>query len=126
MEKLITVEDVKNELGIDVVAELGKTPQYAERFLSGVATEVLNHIADYAFYHMAQVRRYLANPHKRAVIREAVLDQVVFLSANGWVNASDIADKNVANGTIGIATKAHERLLNEGLLSVARPYYETI
>lgn len=117
MEKLIvTVEDVKNELDIDLGAELGLKPQFINRWLKRIQRTILNHIAKYAYNGMSQVERMLCNPRNVEVVKEAIIEQIDYLATNNFVQADKVMSTNGQFAEPVIAPLAHQVLLNAGLL----------
>lgn len=114
---IITVEEIKNETGYDLAQMLSlTTPQQAQRWLNRVEREVLNYIGEFAYGGYEQVKWYLKDAIKKSVIKEAVLEQVIFLKENNFIDANLIAKQSVANDTRTIAPLCHSILANAGLL----------
>lgn len=117
MEKLIvTVEDVKNELDLDLGAELGLKPQFIDKWLKRVQRTILNHMARYAYDGMSQVQSLLACQHNVDVVKEAIIEQIDYLATNNFVQADKIMSTNGQFAEPVIAPLAHQVLLNAGLL----------
>ncbi|MCH5157475.1 MAG: hypothetical protein J1G02_06350 [Clostridiales bacterium] len=116
MNCIVTAEDIKNEIGIDLSQALGKQSQYINRWLERQQRSILNHIARYAYGGIEQAEGYLHYPVTAQVIREALIEHIVFLSHNNFIDASEIANKDVADNMRDIAPLAHDILLNGGLL----------
>ena len=118
---IITVEEIKNETGFDLAQMLGlETPQQAERWLNRIEREVLSHIGKYAWGGIEQAKKYLTNAKYREVIKEALMEQIIFLQHNNFVDGNMIANATIAKDTLCIAPLCHDILLNAGLLYVGR------
>ena len=115
-ELLVTVEDVKNELGIDLRTELGKQPQYVNRWLARVQRTIINHVARYAYNGMRQAERMLKNVDCAKMIKEAILEQIDYLATNNFVQADKVMNVSGQIAGPGVAPLAHQILLNAGLL----------
>lgn len=113
---IVTVEDVKNETGIDLSQELGKSPQLVNKWLERQQREILHYIARYAWGGIAQAEAYLCDPRTAGIIKQAILEQIEFLAHNNFIEAKDIADKEIADKTRYIAPLAHDILIDAGLL----------
>jgi|SRR5699024_3521419 len=114
---LITPEEVKNELEIDLVAELGVQPKQAERWLLRVQRTIINHVARYTYGGVESVWRSLNDKRYKSVIKEAIVEQIDYLSTNNYVQADQIM--KTGQGQLAepiIAPLAHQLLLNAGLL----------
>lgn len=86
MEKIVTAEDVKNLLNINLVEELEfSAPQYADEYLELRTQEVLDYIATYAWGGRKRVEQYLASPQKKATIKRAVLKYIEELMRRNYV-----------------------------------------
>jgi hypothetical protein len=116
MELLVTYEDVKNELGIDLASELGLQPREINVWLEEQQDNVKTYIAGYAYCGMQQVERYLQIPEYAEVIKKAILKQIAYLQANKWVEPDMLADKPGQELTPFIAPRAAKLLLAHGLL----------
>lgn len=116
MDILVSAEDVKNETGIDLSKVLGKEGQLANKWIERQQRTILNYIARYAYGGIEQAESYLRHPVTAQIIRQALLEQIDFLAHNNFIDASEIANKEVANNTSDIAPLAHDILLNAGLL----------
>lgn len=117
MENLIVkVEDVKNELDLDLVIELGKQPKYVDRWLARIQRTVINHIAKYAYGGIRQVERMLTNQRCVESVKEAILEQIDYLASNNFVQADKVMDVSGQAAEPVIAPLAHQILLNAGLL----------
>lgn len=116
MNCIVTVDDVKNEIDIELSVALGNSPQYVNKWLERQQRAILNHIAKYAWGGIQQAEAYLNDPQSREIIKRALLEQIDFLAHNNFVDASDIADREVASKMRDIAPLAHDILLNGGLL----------
>lgn len=114
---IITVEEVKNETGYDLAQMLGlTTPQQAQKWLNRIEREVLNYIGTYAFGGFEQVKWYLKDAVKKSQIKEAVLEQVIYLKANNFIDGNLISKVSTAKDTRTIAPLCHDILANAGLL----------
>lgn len=113
---IITVEDVKNEIGIDLREELGKDVPYVDKWLERQQRHILNYIARYAWGGIKQAESYLCDKHKLQIVKQAILEQIEFLSLNNFVDAKDIADRDITDKKREIAPIAHDVLSNGGLL----------
>lgn len=116
MELLITYEDVKNELDIDLAAELGMSPRATNKWLEEQQDNVLTYIAGYAYRGMPQVQQYLQCDEYVDVIKQAILKQIGYLAANKWVEPDMVAAKAGQELTPFIAPRAAKYLLSHGLL----------
>lgn len=117
MEKLlVTAEDVKNELGIDLAVELGRQPKYVDNWLRRIEKTILNHIARYAFWGMEQVRRMLTCSEYQNAVKEAIIEQIDYLSSNNYVQPDKVMNTSGQIAEPFIAPLAHQILLNAGLL----------
>lgn len=117
MEKLlVTAEDVKNELGIDLAVELGRQPKYVDNWLRRIEKTILNHIARYAFWGMEQVRRMLTCSEYQKAVKEAIIEQIDYLSSNNYVQPDKVMNTGGQIAEPFIAPFAHQILLNAGLL----------
>ena len=116
MDCIVTAEDVKNATGIELSKVLGKECQYVNRWLERQQRAILNHIACYAWGGIQQAESFLENPRSRAKIKEALIEHIDFLAHNNFIDASDIADKDVTQRMHNVAPLAHQILLNAGLL----------
>lgn len=117
MEKLlVTAEDVKNELGIDLAVELGRQPKYVDNWLRRIEKTILNHIARYAFGGMEQVRRMLTCSEYVKAVKEAIIEQIDYLSSNNYVQPDKVMNTGGQIAEPFIARLAHQILLNAGLL----------
>lgn len=116
MELLITYEDVKNELGIDLLQELGKNPQGVNEWLEEQQDNVKTYIAGHAYCGMSQVERYLQVPEYADVIKKAIIKQISYLAANKWVEPDLLASTPGSELTPFIAPRAAKLLLSHGLL----------
>lgn len=118
MDKLlITVEDVKNELDIDLAIELGKQPKQVNRWILRQQRTILNHVARYAYGGMRQVERMLQCEDNVNVVREAIIEQIDYLHTNNFVEPNrvmNVSGQEAAEPVI--APLAHQVLLNSGLL----------
>lgn len=118
MDKLlITVEDVKNELGISLASELELQPKQVDKWLMRQQRTILNHIARYAFGGMAQVERMLERDENVKIVREAIIEHIDYLADNNFVQPNKVMNVNGAQSVEPtIAPLAHQLLLNAGLL----------
>ena len=116
MELLVTYEDVKNKLGIDLSAELGLQPRETNEWLEEQQDNVKTYIAGYAYGGMAQVEKYLQCEEYAEVIRKAIVKQIAYLAANRWVEPDMLADSPGQELTPFIAPRAAKYLLSHGLL----------
>jgi len=120
MELLVTTEDVKNELGIDLAQELGVQPRMANNYLFAKQEEVLTYIGNFAYYGAKQVQYYLTVARCVDVIRRAILMQVQVLAERRWVEL-DIDAPNAQQ----ISPRVKRYLGASGLLFTGRvPCYE--
>ena len=120
---LVTQEDVKNELDIDIAQELNLQPKQSERWLARIALIIINHIASYAFGGIEQVNRMLENEECRKIVKEAIIEQIDFLSENNYVQADKVM--NTGKGQVAmpvIAPLAHQMLMNAGLLFTGKVF----
>lgn len=115
-ELIVTLEDVKNELDIDLSADLGKQPPYVDKWLMRIQRTVLNHIARYAYNGIRQVEYMLCCEKNRAVIKEAIIEQIDYLASNNYVQADKVMSTSGQFAEPVIAPLAHQILLNAGLL----------
>lgn len=114
---LITPEEVKNELEVDLVAELGVQPKQAERWLLRVQRTIINHVARYTYGGVESVWRRMNDERYKSVIKEAIIEQIDYLATNNYVQADQIM--KTGQGQLAepiIAPLAHQLLLNAGLL----------
>ncbi len=116
MELLVTYEDVKNELDIDLIQELGKSPRAVNEWLEEQQDNVKTYIAGYAYCGMTQVERYLQVPEYADVIRKAIIKQISFLADNKWVEPDKLVAKPREELQPFIAPRAAKLLLAHGLL----------
>lgn len=116
MELLVTFEDIKNELDIDLEKELGLSPRAVNNWLEDQQDNVLTYIAGYAYNGMSQVQRYLNVPEYNAVIKQAIVKQIAYLAANKWVEPDMLSAVPGAELTPFIAPRAAKLLLTHGLL----------
>lgn len=117
MDLLVSVEDVKNELGVDIGQALALQPKQTERWLARVQRTVLNHIARYAYGGMEQVAKMLFFERNQKIVKQAIIEQIDYLSANNFVQADKVM--NTGKGQFAepvIAPLAHQILLTGGLL----------
>lgn len=120
MELLVTVEDVKNELDIDLAQELGVQPRQANNYLLAKQEEILTYIGNYAYYGARQVQHYLTVERCVGVIKRAILIQIQALAERRWVEF-DVADPKAQQ----ISPRVARYLGANGLLFTGRlPYYE--
>lgn len=120
MELLVTVEDVKNELDIDLAQELGVQPRQANNYLLAKQEEVLTFIGGYAYYGARQVQYYLTVERCIGVIKRAILIQIQALAERRWVEFDTDARDNSQ-----ISPRVKRYLGANGLLFTGRlPYYE--
>lgn len=114
---LITVEDVKNELGINLVVELDKQPKYVDKWLKrNVQTTIFNHIARYRRCGIEAVARMISYPPYAKTIKDAMIEQVDYLASNNYVQANKVMNTGGQVAAPIIAPLAHQLLLNAGLL----------
>lgn len=113
---LITIEDVKNELDISLADELGMQPKQVDRWLARVQRTVINHIARYAYSGITQAERLLQNERNKAVVRQAIIEQIDYLATNNFVQADKVMNTSGQVAEPVIAPLAHQLLLNAGLL----------
>lgn len=114
---LITVEDVKNELGISLAAELDMQPKQVDKWIMRQQRTILNHIARYAYRGMEQVKRMLERDENVKVIREAIIEHIDYLADNNFVQPNKVMNVNGQQSVEPtIAPLAHQILLNAGLL----------
>ncbi|MCM1290184.1 MAG: hypothetical protein NC132_05520 [Corallococcus sp.] len=113
---LITVEDVKNELDLNLSAELGMQPKQTDAWLLRVQRTVVNYIADFAG-GLAQAEQLLENAQNKKVAQQAMIEQIYYLSNNNYVQANGVM--NIGEQTVQpvIAPLARQLLSNAGLLS---------
>lgn len=117
MEKLlVTVEDVKNELDINLAEEFGGRPKRADRWLKEQQQTVLSHIARYAYGGVAQVKRLLTREQNVKAVYEAIIAQIDYLSSNNFVQPEKVMNTGTGSVEPAIAPHAHQILLNAGLL----------
>ncbi|MDE7454995.1 MAG: hypothetical protein K2M64_04120 [Clostridia bacterium] len=117
-EKLIvSVEDIKNELNLDVGDDLGMQPQQVQRWIARQQSRILNYIAYCAKVGIEQVNSMLNDPHNVKVVREAILEHIDFLADNNYVQADNLLKLNGQTAEPSIAPLAHLILLNAGLLN---------
>lgn len=119
---LVTAVDVKNELDLDLAAELGRQPKYVDRWLARVQQTVLNHIARYAYGGMAQVKCLLQNARNVEAVQQAIIEQIDYLSTNNYVQADKVMNTSGQIAEPVIAPLAHQILLNAGLLYTGARY----
>lgn len=115
---IVTVEDIKNELDIDLVAVKGA--KQAERWLKRREHEILAFIATYAYGGMPQVELYLKNSKYKAVIKEAIVEQVNYLAENNFVEPENIISRNNEYQCEQISKVVYNLLLANGLLWTGR------
>lgn len=113
---LITVEEIKNETGFDLSQLLSLSPQQADKWLARQEREIVNYIGKYAWGGVEQVKWYMKDAIKRSYIKEALMEQVIFLKQNNFVDSKAISKISVAQDTRDISPIAHDILANAGLL----------
>ena len=113
---LITAEDVKNELAIDLAKELDIQPKQVERWLARVQRTIVNHIARHVYRGIRQAERLVCNEQNKSVVQRAILEQIDFLAKNNFVQADKVMNTNGQAVEPVIAPLAHQMLLNAGLL----------
>lgn len=114
---LITVEDVKNELGISLAAELDMQPKQVDKWIMRQQRTILNHIARHAYRGMEQVKRMLERDENVKVIREAIIEHIDYLADNNFVQPNKVMNVSGQQSVEPtIAPLAHQILLNAGLL----------
>lgn len=114
---LITVEDVKNELDLDIASELGMQPKQVEKWLARVQRTIISHIARYVYGGIEQVDCLLQRERNVKVVREAIIEQIDYLATNNFVQADKVMNTGAAQvAEPVIAPLAHQILLNAGLL----------
>ncbi len=117
MKKLIiSVEDVKNELDLDLTSELGEQAKQVDKWLMRVQRTILNYIAQFAYGGMRQVENLLQCSENVAVVREAIIEQIDFISSNNFVQTDKILNVGGQSVEPTIAPLAHQILANAGLL----------
>lgn len=102
MEKLITAEDVKNLLNINIAEDLEfESPQYADEYLQLRTDEVIDYIGTYAWGGRKRAEQYLAIPDKRATIKRAVLKYIEELSRRNYVQPVTLYESVVRILSVG-------------------------
>lgn len=119
-ELLVTVEDVKNALGIDIGADLGLNPKQTNRWLQRTQRHILTYIALHAYHGERQVQEYLQDDGLVKVIKEVILEQIEFIKANNYVEADKVLQVNGGSTEPAIAPYARDLLLASGLLYTGR------
>ncbi len=127
---LVTFEEIKNALDIDLPARLHKSISAAEHWLERQEDIVISHIAEYAFYKYAQTEKYLQDEQKKEVIKKSIIEQVdyVLTSAVDVTKIIPVASRAGSFSALNkqsldgyeIAPLAHKLLLENGLLYTGR------
>lgn len=112
---LITVEDVKNELDLDLARELGMQPKQTDKWLARVQRTIMNHIADYVG-GISQAESLLLGEKNKAVVQQAIIEQIDYLASNNFVQANNVMNTDDKTVKPVIAPLAHQLLLNAGLI----------
>lgn len=119
MELLVTYEDVKNELGVDLIVELGQ-PRDVNLWLKRQERVVLNFIAAHKISGYVAVQEMLKDEKATAIIKQAIIEHIHYLAENKFVEPDLLAQKNGDQLVPTIATQAQWTLENSGLLYSGR------
>lgn len=114
---LLTVEDVKNELGIDLIKVKGG---FAQSWINSQVDEVLFYIGQFAYGGYPQALRMLEDDYKKGIICKATLKHIEYLATNNFVEPDNIITKKGQEYNTGIAIRARELLMASGLLFCGR------
>ena len=117
---LVTVEDVKNELDINLASELDMQPKQIDKWLMRQQLTILNHIAGSVNGDMGKVELMLKDESKAKAVRVAIVEQINYIAGNNFVQPNKVMNidgQQVVEPTI--APLAHQMLLNSGLLRTA-------
>lgn len=120
MELLITYEDVKNETGIDLTAEMGLQPREVNLWIKRQERTVLNYIAAHKVSGYIAAQKMLQDETATAVIKQALLEHIQFLRENKFVEPDLLAQKNGDQLVPSVAVQAQWTLENSGLLYTGR------
>ncbi len=115
MNLLVTIEDIKNELDIDLQVTLGKQPQYVNKWIGRQQETVLNHIASYRYGGRSDVNRLLESGEVVSVVRKAIIEQIDYLAENNFVQPQQAMTADYSS-LPHVAPLAHQILENAGLL----------
>ncbi len=115
MNLLVTIEDIRNELDIDLQTSLGKQPQYVNKWIGRQQETVLNHIASYRYGGRRDVDRLLESCEVVSVVRKAIIEQIDYLAENNFVQPQQAMTADYSSLS-HIAPLAHQILENAGLL----------
>ena len=115
MELLVTYEDVKNELGVDLTVELGQ-PRDVNLWLKRQERVVLNFIAAHKISGYVAVQEMLKDEKATAIIKQAIIEHIHYLTENKFVEPDLLAQKDGDQLVPSIACQAQWTLENSGLL----------
>lgn len=113
---LVTAEDVKNELNIDLLKSLNAQPAYVDNWLKRVQRTILNFVAGYAYGGNEQVQRYLQSERNRQVFHEAIIEQIEYLARNKFMQPLNLMTVRGEYAAPSISPIAKDILENAGLL----------
>ena len=117
---LVTVEDVKNELDINLASELDMQPKQIDKWLMRQQLTILSYIAGTVNGDMGKVELMLKDESKAKAVRAAIIEQINYIAGNNFVQPNKVMNidgQQVVEPTI--APLAHQMLLNSGLLRTA-------
>ena len=115
---LITVEDVKNELGVSLANELNMQPKQVNKWIMRQQQTILNHAAAGINGGMDQLELVLQDESKVKIVRAAIIEQINYVASNNFVQPNvvmNVDGQQAVEPTI--APLAHQMLSNAGLLS---------
>ena len=116
MELLVTYEDVKNELGVDLGEELNLQPREVNLWIKRQERAVLNYIAAHKMRAIIAVKQMLKNEAAVEIIKQAIIEHINYLHENKYVEPDLLAQKDGTNWSPSIACQAQWTLENSGLL----------
>lgn len=116
MKLLITYEDIKNVLAVDLVKDLGKQPSQVNRWIKRQQDTIINLIGQYHFQGILGVERLLENPRNLQVVKDAIIEHIDYLAQNNYVIPDKTMDRGISYPNWFVAPLARQMLENEGLL----------
>lgn len=116
MELLVTYEDVKNELGVDLGEELNLQPREVNLWIKRQERAVLNYIAAHKMRGIIAVKQMLKNEAAVEIIKQAIIEHINYLHENKYVEPDLLAQKDGDQLVPSIALQAQWTLENSGLL----------